>query len=149
MSVQKTIATTDHHPIACFSELQRLWFYPTIGVGAAVAAGVPWLTYSCAARQHAGSVELHARSASILPSSHVPCRHLLDPRAVRGDNGCLRNGNGPARTDPCRILYLGRVLCLPPTSSATHTHTRNRSPIKCHRNCRNGREFHWLQGSWS
>jgi hypothetical protein len=26
---------------------QALWFYPTIG--AAIAAGVPWLTYSCPA----------------------------------------------------------------------------------------------------
>ena len=31
---------------------RELWFYPTIG--AAIAAGVPWLTYSCPACQQVG-----------------------------------------------------------------------------------------------
>jgi hypothetical protein len=40
---------------------RELWFYPTIG--AAIAAGPPWLTYSCPACQQVGSVDLRcARS---------------------------------------------------------------------------------------
>jgi len=35
---------------------RELWFYPTIA--AAIAAGVPWLVYSCPACQHGGSLDL-------------------------------------------------------------------------------------------
>jgi hypothetical protein len=35
---------------------RALWFYPTIG--AAIAAGVPWLTFSCPACQQVGTVDL-------------------------------------------------------------------------------------------
>jgi opacity protein-like surface antigen len=35
---------------------RALWFYPTIG--AAIAAGVPWLTYSCPACQQVGCIDL-------------------------------------------------------------------------------------------
>jgi hypothetical protein len=35
---------------------RALWFYPTIG--AAIAAGVPWLTFSCPACWQCGSVDL-------------------------------------------------------------------------------------------
>ena len=35
---------------------RALWFYPTIG--AAIAAGVPWLIYSCPACQQVGSIDL-------------------------------------------------------------------------------------------
>jgi hypothetical protein len=35
---------------------RALWFYPTIG--AAIAAGLPWLSFSCPACQQVGSVDL-------------------------------------------------------------------------------------------
>jgi hypothetical protein len=35
---------------------QELWFYPTIG--AAIAAGLPWLSFSCPACQQVGAVDL-------------------------------------------------------------------------------------------
>src|SRR6478672_1716072 len=35
---------------------RALWFYPTIG--AALAAGLPWLSYSCPACSQFGSVDL-------------------------------------------------------------------------------------------
>jgi hypothetical protein len=37
---------------------RALWFYPTIG--AAIAAGLPWLTFSCPACGQFGSVDLRA-----------------------------------------------------------------------------------------
>ena len=56
---------------------RELWFYPTIG--AAIAAGVPWLTYSCPACQQVGCVDLRtldrhpgAAISSLIPS--VSCR---------------------------------------------------------------------------
>jgi hypothetical protein len=51
---------------------RELWFYLTIG--AAIAAGVPWLTFSCPACGQVGSVDLRTldrhRGASI--SSLIP-----------------------------------------------------------------------------
>jgi hypothetical protein len=54
-----------------------LWFYPTIG--AAIAAGVPWLTYSCPACGQCSSVDLRtldrhpgAAISSLIPS--MSCR---------------------------------------------------------------------------
>ena len=56
---------------------RALWFYPTIG--AAIAAGVPWLTYSCPACRQVGCIDLRtldrhpgASISSIIPS--VSCR---------------------------------------------------------------------------
>jgi hypothetical protein len=56
---------------------RALWFYPTIG--AAIAAGVPWLTYSCPACGQCGSLDLRtldrhpgAAVSSLIPS--VSCR---------------------------------------------------------------------------
>ena len=56
---------------------RALWFYPTIG--AAIAAGVPWLTYSCPACGQCSSLDLrtldrHPRASisSFIPS--VSCR---------------------------------------------------------------------------
>jgi hypothetical protein len=56
---------------------RALWFYPTMG--AAIAAGVPWLTYSCPACGQCGSLDLrtldrHPRASisSLIPS--VSCR---------------------------------------------------------------------------
>ena len=56
---------------------RALWFYATIG--AAIAAGVPWLTYSCPACQQVGCIDLRtldrhpgASISSIIPS--VSCR---------------------------------------------------------------------------
>jgi hypothetical protein len=56
---------------------RALWFYPTIG--AAIAAGLPWLTFSCPACGQVGSVDLrtldrHTRASisSLIPS--VSCR---------------------------------------------------------------------------
>ncbi|MGB8548218.1 MAG: hypothetical protein WCD82_08515 [Xanthobacteraceae bacterium] len=57
---------------------RALWFYPTIG--AAIAAGVPWLTFSCPACQQVGAVDLrtldrHPRAAisSLIPSVSGRC----------------------------------------------------------------------------
>jgi hypothetical protein len=54
-----------------------LWFYPTIG--AAIAAGFPWLIYSCPACRQFGSVDLRtldrypgAAISSLIPS--LSCR---------------------------------------------------------------------------
>jgi hypothetical protein len=56
---------------------RELWFYPTIG--AAIAAGFPWLTFSCPGCQTVGSVDLRtldrhpgASISSLIPS--VSCR---------------------------------------------------------------------------
>jgi hypothetical protein len=56
---------------------RALWFYPTIG--AAIAAGVPWLSSSCPACAQFGSVDLRtldrhpgAAISSLIPS--VSCR---------------------------------------------------------------------------
>jgi hypothetical protein len=56
---------------------RALWFYPTIG--AAIAAGFPWLTFSCPACCQVGSVDLRtldrhpgASISSLIPT--VPCR---------------------------------------------------------------------------
>jgi hypothetical protein len=56
---------------------RALWFYPTIG--AAIAAGVSWLTYSCPACGQCGSLDLRtldrhpgAAISSLIPS--VSCR---------------------------------------------------------------------------
>jgi hypothetical protein len=56
---------------------RELWFYPTIG--AAIKAGLPWLSFSCAACGQVGSVDLRtldrhpgASISSLIPS--VSCR---------------------------------------------------------------------------
>jgi hypothetical protein len=56
---------------------RALWFYPTIG--AAIAAGFPWLTYSCPGCRMVGSVDLRAIDrhpgasiSSLIPS--LSCR---------------------------------------------------------------------------
>ena len=56
---------------------RALWFYPT--VGAAIAAGLSWLTFSCPACGQLGSVDLRtldrhpgASISSLIPS--VSCR---------------------------------------------------------------------------
>jgi hypothetical protein len=56
---------------------RELWFYPTIG--AAIAAGFPWLTYSCPGCRMVGTVDLRsidqhlgASISSLIPS--VSCR---------------------------------------------------------------------------
>ena len=56
---------------------RALWFYPTIG--AAIAAGFPWLSFSCPACHQWGSVDLRtldrhpgASISSLIPS--VSCR---------------------------------------------------------------------------
>ena len=56
---------------------RELWFYPTIG--AAIAAGVPWLTYSCRACHQVGSLDLRtldrhpsASISSLIPSMSCP-----------------------------------------------------------------------------
>jgi hypothetical protein len=56
---------------------RELWFYPTIG--AAIAAGVPWLGFCCPACGQVGSVDLRtldrhpaASISSLIPS--VSCR---------------------------------------------------------------------------
>jgi hypothetical protein len=59
---------------------RELWFYPTIG--AAIKAGLPWLSFSCPACGQVGSVDLrtldqHPRASisSLIPS--VSCRRCL------------------------------------------------------------------------
>ena len=56
---------------------RALWFYPTIG--AAIAAGLPWLSFSCPACGQCGSVDLRtldrhpgAAISNLIPS--VSCR---------------------------------------------------------------------------
>jgi hypothetical protein len=56
---------------------RELWFYPTIG--AAIAAGYPWLTFSCPACRQYGGVDLRkldrhpgASISSLIPS--LSCR---------------------------------------------------------------------------
>ena len=56
---------------------RALWFYPTIGV--AIAAGLPWVSFSCPACGQFGSVDLRtldrhpgASISSLIPS--VSCR---------------------------------------------------------------------------
>jgi hypothetical protein len=75
---------------ACGRDLR---LYPTIG--SAIAAGVPWLTYSCPACQQVGWVDLRtldrhpgASISSLIPS--VSCRPVLAQRAVRE----ARNADG-------------------------------------------------------
>jgi hypothetical protein len=83
---------------------RALWFYPTIG--AAIAAGVPWLSFSCPACGQFGSVDLRtldrhpgASISSLIPS--VSCRRCSpctlrsrDARvladALRTDRAALR-----------------------------------------------------------
>ena len=62
---------------ACAASGREIWFFPT--VGAAISAGVPWLTFSCQACQQVGAVDLRtldrhpgAAISSIIPS--VSCR---------------------------------------------------------------------------
>ena len=57
---------------------RELWFYPTIG--AAIAVGFPWLSFSCPACQQVGAVDLRtldrhpgAAISSLIPS--ISCRH--------------------------------------------------------------------------
>ena len=59
---------------------RALWFYPTIG--AAIAAGLPWPSFSCPACGQWGSVDLRtldrhpgAAISSLIPS--VSCRRCL------------------------------------------------------------------------
>jgi hypothetical protein len=49
---QKIVAIWNARQASC----RALWFYPTIG--AAIAAGFPWLTFSCPACGQVGSVDL-------------------------------------------------------------------------------------------
>jgi hypothetical protein len=64
---------------------RALWFYPTIG--AAIAAGVPWLTYSCPACQQVGAIDLR-RDIEPCPVGVVP--PLLAQCAIRE----ARNADG-------------------------------------------------------
>jgi hypothetical protein len=59
---------------------RELWFYPTIG--AAIAAGFPWLTFSCPGCHMFGSVDLRTldRHASASISRLIPslsCRQFV------------------------------------------------------------------------
>ena len=56
---------------------RELWFYPTIG--AAIAAGVPWLSFSCPACRQVGAVDLrtldrHSRASISSLILSVSCR---------------------------------------------------------------------------
>ena len=44
---------------------RELWFYPTIG--AAIAAGFPWLTYSCSACRQVGALDLRTSTGIQAP----------------------------------------------------------------------------------
>jgi hypothetical protein len=72
---------------------RALWFYPTIG--AAIAARVPWLSFSCPACGQFGSVDMRtldrhpgAAISSLIPS--VSCRRCSPKRALR----TARNADG-------------------------------------------------------
>ena len=78
---------------ACAAAGRELWFFPTIG--AAIAAGVPWLTFSCPACQQVGAVDLRTldRHPGAAISSHHPVGvvpAVLAQRAVRQ----ARNADG-------------------------------------------------------
>ena len=92
---------------------RALWFYLTIG--AAIAAGVPWLTFSCPACQQVGAVDLctldrhpGASISSLIPSlscrrcspnapfaklemltAEPPCRDITRPAGHVGYFRCL------------------------------------------------------------
>jgi hypothetical protein len=79
---------------------RALWFYPTIG--AAIAAGVPWLTYSCPACQQVGCIDLRtpdrhpgASISSIIPS--VSCRRCSPNSPFARLENWRRNGLGGSR----------------------------------------------------
>src|SRR5262245_47684322 len=78
---ERKAAAEAHKIVAIWNARQAggraLWFYPTIG--AAIAAGVPWLSFSCPACGQWGSVDLRTRDrhpggaiSSLIPS--VSCR---------------------------------------------------------------------------
>jgi hypothetical protein len=79
---------------------RELWFYPTIG--AAIAAGVPWLSFSCPACGQVGAVDLRtldrhpgAAISSLIPA--VSCRRC-SPNAPFASSKCWRlsgRGNSP------------------------------------------------------
>jgi hypothetical protein len=88
---RKTIAEA-HKIVAIWNARQAggraLWFYPTIG--AAIAAGVPWLTFSCPACQQVGSLDLrtldrHLSGAisGLIPS--ISCRRCSPNAGLRGN----------------------------------------------------------------
>lgn len=62
---------------------RELWFYPTIG--AAIAAGIPWLSFSCPACQQVGSVNLPTldRNPGASISSLIPSCRVGDVRRMR------------------------------------------------------------------
>jgi len=66
---------------------RALWFYPTIG--AAIAAGVPWLTFSCPACQQLGAVDLRTLDTGIsLRNDHLREKYLeVDKGAERARLG--------------------------------------------------------------
>jgi hypothetical protein len=64
---------------------RELWFYPTIG--AAIRAGLLWLSYSCPACGQIGSVDLrtldrHPGAAISSPIPSVSCQAVLTQRPV-------------------------------------------------------------------
>jgi hypothetical protein len=69
---------------------RALWFYPTIG--AAIAAGAPWLSFSCPACGQFGSVDLRTldRHPSAAVSSLIPslsCRRCSPNVPARNVDG--------------------------------------------------------------
>src|SRR6516162_7383413 len=60
---------------------RALWFYPTIG--AAIAAGFPWLTYSCPGCQMVGSVDLRPGRVNLEPDPLTVVPALLTACTVR------------------------------------------------------------------
>jgi hypothetical protein len=74
---------------------RALWFYPTIG--AAIAAGLPWLSFSCLACGQFGSVDLrtldrHPGAAMIEPDPVSVLPSVLAQCAVRPARNADRNG---------------------------------------------------------
>jgi hypothetical protein len=59
---------------------RAFWFYPTIGAG--IAAGLPWLSFSCPACGQVDSVDLRTRHPGASMSSVMPSA-LLTICAVR------------------------------------------------------------------
>jgi hypothetical protein len=76
---------------------RALWFYPTIG--AAIAAGLPWLSFSCPACGQWGSVDL--RTLDRPPGAAIPLRvvsPVLPERRSRNWKCWRRSGRDDAKT---------------------------------------------------
>src|SRR5262245_53793702 len=96
---------------------RALWFYPTIG--AAIAAGFPWLTYSCPACRQFGSVDLRTLDRH-LGDRAMGLEGIVSKRRDRPYRS-RRSPKSPERTSrPGQDLIRGRSPSLSSTQMARH-----------------------------